>query len=351
MPTARHTLGIRRAKTNEISSATPEEISSIRPAGTRRLPPLAAIHAFEAAARHMSFNRAAEELRLTASAVSHRIRVLEEFLGVALFHRLTRQVVLTPAGEAYLEAVGAGLERIAAATAALRGQGRARRLTVSVAPVFASRLMQRLPDFHRAHPEVEICVIASTRFVDFSAGEADIAIRYGSGSWPNLVSHYLQGEESLPVCSPKLLRGRPPLKRAADLKHFTLLHVLCRPDDWRGWLEQERAGGLDLERGAKFQTSMLALEAAAGGMGVAIVERELAEGPLQQGQLIAPFASALRTEKNYFLVYPRRRRNDKATALFRDWMLDRFAQEGWPRAPQKKSGAPSVTARRGKRRK
>lgn len=348
MPRPRHTLGLRRATTNEISSATDEGISSV---GARRLPPLAAIHAFEVAARHQSFNRAAEELRLTASAVSHRIRVLEDFLGVALFHRLTRRVALTPAGEAYLDAVRAGLERIAAATGALRGQGRARRLTASVAPAFASRLMQQLPDFHRLHPEIEICLIASTRLVDFSAGEADVAIRYGGGSWPNLVSHYLQGEELLPVCSPELLRGRPPLKRAVDLKHYPLLHVLCRSDDWRGWLEQERASGLDLERGAKFQTSMMALEAAAGGMGVAIVDRGLAEEPLRQGRLIAPFANPLRTTKNYYLIYPRRRRNDKAIALFRDWMLDRFAQEGWPRAPQKKSGAPSVTARRSKRRK
>ncbi|MBI3576069.1 MAG: hypothetical protein HY083_10535 [Gammaproteobacteria bacterium] len=158
-------------------------------------------------------------------------------------------------------------------------------------------------------------------------------------------------EISSPVCSPELLRHRSPLKRAADLKHFTLLHVLCRPDDWRNWLEQERVTGIELEHGPKFQTSILALEAAAGGLGVAIVERELAEEPLRQGRLTAPFATPLRTEKNYFLVYPRRRRNDKAIMLFRDWMRGCFAQLGRPCAPQKASGAQSTPTRRGDPRK
>jgi len=330
MPTTRSTLGRRAAVTNETSAPTHEVDSSAR-APAERLPPLNAIQAFDAAARHLSFNRAAEELHLTASAISHRIRALEEFLGVSLFHRLTRHVALTEAGTAYVAAVRAGLARIAAATGALRRQERSRRLSVSVAPTFASRLIQRLPQFHQLHPEIEIYVFATTRLVDFSRAEADVGIRHGTGAWPGLASHYLQSDERFPVCSPMLLRARR-LERADEVRHFTLLHALTRPHDWRRWLEQAGVRGVDDERGPKFETSQFVMEAAISGLGIAIVERAVARDALQAGRLVAPFELTLRTEKSYYLVYPRRKQKDKTLALFRAWVLDCFAEQ-----PEKKT--------------
>lgn len=331
MPISRHTLGARRAVTNEISASTDENNSSMKRAATPRLPPLSAVQAFEAAARRLSFNRAAEELRVTASAVSHRIRALEDFLGVALFHRLTRQVALTEAGAAYLDAVREGLQCIAEATSKLRDHKRPRCLRVSVAPAFASRLIQQLPDFHRTYPEVEICVIASTRLTDFSQEEVDVAIRHGAGSWSGLASHYLRGDERLPMCSPMLLQDGRRLAHPRDVKHFTLLHALPRVQDWCRWLEQAGVEGVDGERGLKFETSALVLEAVMSGLGIAIVERESAAEALRTGQLLAPFTEALRTETSYYVVYPRRKRKDKTIGLFRDWLLDYFVPVSKPR--------------------
>jgi LysR family glycine cleavage system transcriptional activator len=292
----------------------------------RRLPPLNAVRAFEAAARHLNFNRAAEELHVTPSAVSHQIRGLEEFLGVPLFRREGRQVALTPEAENYLLAVREGLERIAAATERLTAAQAAGVLTLSVAPSFATPwLVPRLAAFQLAHPAIEVRLISALDLVDFTRSDVDAAIRYGLGKWPGLRSHRLFAEELVPVASPALRDGSPPLRRPEDLRQATLLHVLWRLGQWRMWLGVAGVSGIDAERGPKFQTTPLALEAAMAGQGVAIADPRLVAENLKSGRLVTLFDVVLPSESAYYFVYPETRADSPAIAAFRDWLLAEVA--------------------------
>lgn len=303
-----------------------------------RLPPLSAIQAFEAAARHLSFSRAAKELHVTSSAVSHRVRTLEQLLGVALFNRRTRQVTLTVEGEAYLAPVREALEQIGNATA-LMGRKKRRALIVSVAPAFAPRLIHSLKGFALAHPDVELQITPSIEVVDLAGGEADIAVRYGSGKWNEMRSHLLASEAPIPVCSPHWKRE---LRIPADLTHVPLLHIVPRPGEWRTWLARAGVDDVGAAAGMQFQNSILALEAAASGLGVAIVDRPLAADYLKRGRVVIPFAETLPSTNGYYLVYPSRRENEARLAALRDWILSRWrpAKNG-----VRATGAPQVASR------
>lgn len=296
----------------------------------RRLPPLNAVHTFEAAARHLSFHRAAEELHVTPSAVSHQVRALEEFLGVRLFNRLARQVVLTTEGQIYLPPVRAALDQIHSATervAAAKDHGP---LTMSVSPTFATGwLVPRLSRFQVAHPSIEVrlnLVRSATEPADFSRSDVDLVIRYGNQDNPGLRSIRLIVEELLPVCSPALLDGPTPLRRPQDLRHVTLLHALPRVDQWRQWLTAAGVGGVNAERGPKFHNTPLTLEGAIAGMGVALADRRLVARELKSGRLVAPFDITLPSESAYYLIYPKEREDNPNIAAFRDWLLGEVAR-------------------------
>ncbi len=295
----------------------------------RRLPPLNALRTFEAAARFESFNRAAEELHVTPSAVSHQIRTLEEYLGVTLFRRLTRQIKLTPEGRAYLAPIRDALEQIRIATEQLARAGDAGPLTISSAPAFAAGwLMPRLNDFQLRHPEIEVRLTAAVELVDFARSDVDVGIRTGKGEWPGLRAHRLMREELVPVCSPALLDGPNPLARPEDLRHATLLHELPRLGQWRTWLSAAGVEGIDAERGPKFQNAAMAVEAAVSGLGVAIADRSLAEGHLQEGRLVAPFDIKLPSKHAYYLVYPEQRAGDPKIAAFSAWLVAAIEDTG-----------------------
>jgi LysR family glycine cleavage system transcriptional activator len=295
----------------------------------RRLPPLNSLRSFEAAARHASFLRAARELHVTPSAISHQIRALEKFLGVALFRRDGRQVLLTREGENYLQAVREGLTLIAAATGRIDSSRPGGVLTLSVAPAFATPwLAPRLAGFQLQHPELEVRLSSSIEPVDFRKSDVDAAVRYGAGRWPGLRSHRLFAEELLPVASPRLRLGRKRLRKPADLRAATLLHVMYRPGEWRMWLSAAGVTHDDAERGPKFHTTPLALEAAIAGHGVAIADRRLVADHLRSGRLVAPFDTVLPREFAYYLVYPQNRANDPNVAVFREWLLAEAAESG-----------------------
>jgi LysR family glycine cleavage system transcriptional activator len=299
-----------------------------------RLPPLNAVRTFEVAARRLNFNRAAAELHVTPSAVSHQIRQLERFLGVTLFRRGSRQVALTPQGERYLAAVHEALERISIATARVKTDN-ARTLTVSVAPAFASPwLIPRLAGFQIEHPEIEVRLISSIEVVDFSvATDVDAAVRYGLGRWPGLKCHRLFAEELVPVCAPALRKGGKTLRRPADLRSATLLHALSRLGEWRTWLALAGVEGVDADRGPKFQTMPLALEAAAAGQGVAIADRRLVAPWVKDGRLRVLFDLRLPSASAYYLVYPRSSAADARIVAFRDWLQrEAIASGGGPDA-------------------
>ncbi|MFQ6021798.1 MAG: transcriptional regulator GcvA [Acidiferrobacterales bacterium] len=292
----------------------------------QRLPPLNAIHTFEAAARHLSFHRAAEELHVTPSAVSHQIRSLEDFLGVRLFHRLPRQVVLTTEGQAYLPPIRAALDQIKAATE--RVVGGTGPLTMTVAPPFATGwLVPRLSRFQAQNPDIEVrlSLVTSTELVDFARSDVDLAIRSGRGNWPGLSSHRLIGEELVPVCSPALLEGLHPLKRPEDLRNFTLLHALPRITQWQMWVNAAGVTGVDVYRGPKFHNTPLALDAALAGLGIAIADRRLVARELESGRLIQPFDIVLPSESAYYLVYPEETADNPKIAAFRGWLLSEVA--------------------------
>ena len=192
---------------------------------SRRLPPLNALRAFEAAARNLSFTRAADELFVTQAAISHQVKALEEYLGITLFRRYNRRLELTEAGRAYLPGLRDAFDQIDLATKRLTPRSENRSLKISVLPSFAAKwLMPRLAGFQIRHPDIDVLVSASDGLIDFVHDDFDLALRYGPGIYPGLQTDFLMGDQVFPVCSPRLLEGERPLRRPEDLSHHTLLH-------------------------------------------------------------------------------------------------------------------------------
>lgn len=287
---------------------------------SRRLPPLNALRAFEAAARHLHVTRAAEELNVTQAAVSHQVRALEDWLGVRLFQRAGRGLRLTEAGATYLVVLRDAFDRIAAATAALtRGRG-PDRLTVSSTDSFAAIwLVPRLRRFRAAHPDIEVRVMPSDEMVDFDRDDVDIAVRYGRGVWPGVKSRLLFAEELFPVCSPALVDGPHPLRVPDDIRHHVLLHDVLAID-WDVWLKAAGVTGVDSTRGPFFSHSHLALQAARSGEGIALGNRHLVEPDLAAGTLVKPFELSLETGYAYYAVAPEATWDTPKVAAFRDWL-------------------------------
>lgn len=254
----------------------------------RRLPPLPALRAFEAAGRHLSFRRAAAELLVTPSAVSHQVQKLEQHLGTTLFLRRTRAIALTPAGERYLDGVCRAFDLLEDETRTLQSPGRTV-LRVSLLASFATHwLVPRLPRFAAAHPEIELSLDPSNALADLKRGMADLAIRYGTGGWPDVEAELLIADRIAPVISPALLRQGPPITRPADLlQHTLLLSYAPQPIEWPAW---SAAHEFDLTRA---RTLMLhdyniVLEAALAGQGVAMGRHTLIAERLRSGALVEP---------------------------------------------------------------
>lgn len=296
----------------------------------RHLPPLHSVRAFEAAARHLSFNRAAGELHVTPSAVSHQIRTLEEYLGAKLFDRLTRRVILTREGQAFLPAVQSALDQIGAAAERILTRRDDGSLTLQASPNFATEwLVPRLLGFQAEHPDIEVKLM-TTRGHDkirFDFEQVDLAIWYGKGNWPEVDCERLMSEELVPVCSPRLLRGERSLSSPEDLRDATLIHVLIRIGQWRNWLDAAGIVGIDAERGPKFENTPLALEAAMAGIGVAIANRAFVTDHLRDGRLVIPFDHDLSTDSAYYLLYPKHGPKRRSAIVFREWIRDVLESE------------------------
>lgn len=294
----------------------------------RRLPPLTALPCFEAAARHLSFTRAAEELNVTPGAVSRSIRNLEEQLDLMLFERDTRSVRLTVIGERYAQSVREVLDQLAAATKVATARHSDATLNVSTSDGFAGRwLVPRLYRFHRAHADIDVRVSTTGRLTNFHGDGIDVAIRYGSGRYPGLTSELLAEEDVFPVCSPQLLSGRHALRRAEDLKHHTLIRD-GYPIDWAAWLASAGVQGVDPERGLRFDSYTFAVQAAVQGEGVVLGRTMLVADDLAAGRLVRPFKHALRARSSFFVVYPPEAIRQPKIKAFRDWLFAEFASAG-----------------------
>ncbi|HEY1941656.1 MAG TPA: transcriptional regulator GcvA [Roseiarcus sp.] len=291
----------------------------------RTLPPLNALRAFEAAARHMSLTLAAAELHVTPAAISHQVRLLEDHIGLPVFERNGRGLALTDAGAAGLRDLREGFARLSDAMDAIASLGEAGALTVSVAPSFAAKwLLPRLGAFERLHPEIDVHVSASMNLVDFARDRVDVAVRYGPGGYPDVFFEKLLTETVIPVCSPALLEGRM-LRAPRDLLDLPLLHDDSPDNDpscpsWDMWLRAAGVEGADVERGPRFNQASLVIEAAILGRGVALAKSALAASDLRAGRLVRPIETERPVDFAYYFVAPQPKLNLPKVVYFRDWL-------------------------------
>ena len=307
-----------------------------------RLPPLNALRVFEAAARHLSFKEAANELSITQAAVSHQIKSLEEYLGVELFRRAGRGVQLTEAARACLPRLREGFDSLAAAVETIRERAAESELMITAPPVFTARwLMPRLADFSRREPKIELHVFASSKMVDAGAldsptlvGNLDlrsdasgVEIHLGSGHYPGYRADRLFGVSMTVVASPELVEGDPPIREPADLAAHVLLHddameLVAGGNAWQRWLEVAGADDkVDASRGPRFSSNILSLEAASQKLGVALALRPLVDADIASLRLRAPFKVEMKPQSAYYLVCPEVIADRPAVAAFRKWLL------------------------------
>jgi LysR family glycine cleavage system transcriptional activator len=294
--------------------------------GRRRLPPLNALRAFESAARHLNFSRAADELSVTPGAVSQQIQNLEDYIGAALFKRTPRGLLLTDAAQTALPALREAFDRLAEAASLLTAAVDGRRLTLTAPPSFAAKwLVPRLGRFEAAHPQVDVWLSADMEVVDLAGGDIDLAIRYGAGAYPGLETQRLMPETVIPVMSPEL-HAATPLSEPPDLARHVLLHD-GSPDadescpDWQMWLTARGIRGVDGTRGPRFNQSSLVIEAALAGRGVALAKRALAQDDLDAGRLVAPMAISTNVGFAYYVVHPKAKARLPQVKAFVAWIL------------------------------
>lgn len=269
------------------------------------LPPLAALRAFCAAARHGQFNRAAEELRLSESAVSHQIRRLENLLSTRLFERHGPKVELTIAGARYYTEVEPLLGRLAEVTAAASGRPDRARVTLTLPPTVASMwLIPNLSSFEPACPNIDLQVMATTRLVDLRREQIDLALRYGRNDWPRVEVEHLFSELALPVCRPGYLASPFATDPAAAVREHRLIVNDDSPDEWLEWAEAHEITPPSLDGALVLSHSDQVLSAAERGLGIAIGRRPMVDTMLQNGALIAPFGDAIPTRASFYLCRP-----------------------------------------------
>jgi LysR family transcriptional regulator, glycine cleavage system transcriptional activator len=293
----------------------------------RSLPQLNALRSFEAAARHQSFTRAADELCVTQGAVSHQVKALEAELGLKLFNRERQGLAITDAGHDYLAVVQDAFDRIALGTDRLLQRLHAGVITVSMSPDFAAKwLVSRLGRFAEAHPEVELKVSATMHHVDFAREDVDLAIRHGAGSWPGLDAVNLCAEKLFPVCSPALLGIQRGIHSPDDVLRFPLLHLNDRRD-WSRWLEAAGAKGEGLLQGPILNHASMLIDAAIDGQGIALARTALAAADLITGRLVRRFQITLPVKNTYWIVCPKATSALPKIAAFRAWLLAEAAAD------------------------
>ncbi len=301
------------------------------PSHNNRLPPLRSLVTFEAAARHLSFTRAGDELCVTQAAVSRQIKSLEESLGIVLFDRGHRSLCLTAPAVRLQQAVSLGLGRISIAVEDIRSSIRSGPLTVSATIGFASLwLAPRLADFHHLHPGVDVRILATDRDIDFQKESVDIA--FGCGDYNQRTgtsASYLFDDEVFPVCSPGYLKTHPQLNNPGALLNHNLLHLdedvwralSCETIDWSGWLASQGVDSPLRSHGIWINNYPLLLQTAVNNQGVALGWRHLVDDLLEQGLLVRPFETSLHTQRGYYMVVPTQRSLTREAQIFREWVL------------------------------
>jgi LysR family glycine cleavage system transcriptional activator len=293
-------------------------------ADLRRLPNLAALRAFEAAARHENFSRAAEEIHVTHGAISHQVRALEEELGVPLFVRHGKRITITPQGERFAATLRKALGEIAGAAEALKADAGHQRLTITALPSIASRwLSPRLGKFIDQHPGLEVMLQSSSQLTDFVRESVDIGIRFGRGHYPGLAVEKLMDDYYYPVASPRFNGGKLP-RTPQKMVQCPLLR--CEGEPWTPWF---RAAGLDLPEpvgGLVFQDSAMLVRAAAAGDGIALARHVIAMSDIASGELVRLFDIAAPCLLSYYLVCPHESLRKPQVQAFRKWLFEELAK-------------------------
>ncbi|MFC3095938.1 transcriptional regulator GcvA [Alteromonas sediminis] len=293
----------------------------------RRLPPLNSLKAFEAAARHLSFTKAADELFVTQAAVSHQIKALEEYLSMKLFLRRNRTLLLTEEGQAYYLDLKEIFKALQDATDKLLAKGSKGAITVATPPSFASQwLVPRISQFSSQNPDIDVRIKA----VDFDEGfltdDIDVAIYYGKGRWSGVQADKLHSEFLTPMCSPTLLQMGKPLRDLFDLKNHVLLHDSSRAM-WNTWLKHFKVNGINVNQGPVFSHSMMVLQAAALGQGIALGNTVLARPELEAGRLVVPFAERLESKEAYYMVCDPQHMDLGKITTFKQWMQSQVQED------------------------
>lgn len=294
----------------------------------RQLPSLKAVQAFEAASRLNSFAAAADELRVTPSAISHQIRALEREVGLPLFHRIHRSIMLTDEGRRYAEAIADALGQIEAATRRIDRAGRADILTIHSVPSIATQwLMPRLSRYSALHPEIDVRLNASASNVDLAAGEADFDIRYGTVFPTHGVTVMPFPEETIVVlCRPDLATGDRPIRVVEDLRAHTLIFSEVNLVTWRDWLDRMGAHDIPTDRGPRFDRTFMAISAAVDGMGVGLESRLMVQRELETGRLVLPFGmNGIRLACHHLLFLKSKAHSPKIRS-FRLWLEGQLAE-------------------------
>ncbi|MFT5814409.1 MAG: LysR family glycine cleavage system transcriptional activator [Psychroserpens sp.] len=292
-----------------------------------RLPPLNALRAFEASARQLSFTRAAEELFVTQAAISHQIKALEDNLGIKLFMRKNRSLLLTEEGQSYYLDIKDVFNALHDATERLLARGDKGAITVSLQPSFAIHwLVPRLNTFSLLHPDIDVRIKAVDQPENSLTEDVDLAIYYGRGRWKDIHSEQLHTEYLIPVCSPLLLSGKKPLNNIEDLANHTLLHDTSRRD-WKRWFKHVDVRGGNVNHGPIFSHSSMVLQAAIHGQGVALAHSVLAKPDIDSGRLVCPFKDVLVSKNSYYIVCREQQLELGKIAAFREWVLQTVADE------------------------
>jgi len=287
----------------------------------RKIPSTAALISFEAAARHESFTKAAQELSLTQGAVCRQIASLEEFLGVELFRRSRRGVKLTEAGLSYSRRVATQLDAVERDTLSVMGQQGTNVIELAVVPTFGTQwLLPRLKDFQQKHPEVTVNLTNRTRPFLFADTEFDAAIYFGDADWSGTESHRLMGENPMPVCSPNLM-GRKASLTLAEIAELPLLQQTTRPYAWRQWFNSQNLNVPRDMTGPRYELFSMLAQAAMHDMGIALIPPFLIQRELAEKRLVIANTQSLASIKAYYLMIPDRKVESASLKAFRDWLV------------------------------
>lgn len=294
----------------------------------RKIPPLNSIQAFESAARLGSFIQASEELYITPSAISHRIRILEEALGVSLFHRIHRAVVITDAGRRFADEVAMAFGRIESAAQEITRVGKSDLIAVHVVPSFAAQwLMPRLARFTAKFPDIDVRITASVDQINLEDGTVDFDIRYGPVlKRAGIETEMFPPELIVAICSPELIKGRSGIKRPEDLGKHMLIHSELNRYSWRDWQRDHPSTSLKLDRGPRFDRSFMSIFAAVDGLGVCLESKLLVERQLDSKRLVLPFGGEGPRIECHSLNYLASKAKLLKIQIFRDWLMQSLAE-------------------------